>query len=144
MYHDFLSMLPFSLTLMSPLPHFFSLSLTKDMTGKEDQYRPSAIRALCAITDVSMQLCPPPSSITIFPHPSFFYSIFSPLSLLLLSVFLSSSSSPLCLLLSCLLLFLWFTLFSFSFFSLFFFLFRFLPHCVSSLSLSLSLSLRRQ
>ncbi len=28
-------------------------SLTKDMTGKEDQYRASAIRALCAIIDVS-------------------------------------------------------------------------------------------
>ena len=28
-------------------------SLTKDMTGKEDQYRGSAIRALCVITDVS-------------------------------------------------------------------------------------------
>lgn len=28
-------------------------SLTKDMTGKEDQYRASAIRALCTITDVS-------------------------------------------------------------------------------------------
>ena len=27
-------------------------SLTKDMTGKEDVYRASAIRALCAITDV--------------------------------------------------------------------------------------------
>lgn len=27
-------------------------SLTKDMTGKEDQYRASAIRALCTITDV--------------------------------------------------------------------------------------------
>jgi len=29
-------------------------SLTKDMTGKEDQYRPSAIRSLCAITDTTM------------------------------------------------------------------------------------------
>ena len=29
-------------------------SLTKDMTGKEDQYRASAIRALCMITDGSM------------------------------------------------------------------------------------------
>ena len=28
-------------------------SLTKDMTGKEDQYRASAIRALCTIIDVS-------------------------------------------------------------------------------------------
>ena len=27
-------------------------SLTKDMTGKEDMYRSSAIRALCKITDV--------------------------------------------------------------------------------------------
>lgn len=26
----------------------------KDMTGKEDQYRGSAIRALCVITDVSI------------------------------------------------------------------------------------------
>ncbi|KAA0203341.1 hypothetical protein HAZT_HAZT008451 [Hyalella azteca] len=29
-------------------------SLTKDMTGREDQYRASAIRALCRITDASM------------------------------------------------------------------------------------------
>lgn len=29
-------------------------SLTKDMTGKEDQYRAAAIRALCTITDSSM------------------------------------------------------------------------------------------
>ncbi|QQP48955.1 Coatomer subunit gamma, partial [Caligus rogercresseyi] len=29
-------------------------SLTKDMTGKEDSYRPSAIRALCVITDATM------------------------------------------------------------------------------------------
>lgn len=29
------------------------LSLTKDMTGKEDVYRGPAIRALCRITDVS-------------------------------------------------------------------------------------------
>lgn len=29
-------------------------SLTKDMTGKEDQYRPAAIRALCTITDGGM------------------------------------------------------------------------------------------
>ena len=29
-------------------------SLTKDMTGKEDQYRASAIRALTTITDVSV------------------------------------------------------------------------------------------
>ena len=28
-------------------------SLTKDMTGKEDQFRGPAIRALCKITDVS-------------------------------------------------------------------------------------------
>ena len=28
-------------------------SLTKDMTGKEDMYRASAIRTLCKITDVS-------------------------------------------------------------------------------------------
>ncbi|CAG0916802.1 unnamed protein product [Notodromas monacha] len=28
--------------------------LTKDMTGKEDLYRPAAIRALCAITDTTM------------------------------------------------------------------------------------------
>jgi len=27
-------------------------SLTKDMTGKEEQYRASAIRALCSIIDV--------------------------------------------------------------------------------------------
>ena len=27
-------------------------SLTKDMTGKEDQFRASAIKALCTITDV--------------------------------------------------------------------------------------------
>ena len=32
--------------------YYSSLSLTKDMTGKEDQYRSSAIRALCVITDV--------------------------------------------------------------------------------------------
>lgn len=31
-------------------------SLTKDMTGKEDTYRAPAIRALTAITDVSMAL----------------------------------------------------------------------------------------
>jgi len=35
-------------------------SLTKDMTGKEDNYRGPAVRALCQITDVS--LLPPPSS----------------------------------------------------------------------------------
>lgn len=29
-------------------------SLTKDMTGKEDLYRASAIRALCSITDSTM------------------------------------------------------------------------------------------
>lgn len=29
-------------------------SLTKDMTGKEDMYRASAIRALCTITDATM------------------------------------------------------------------------------------------
>ena len=29
-------------------------SLTKDMTGKEDLYRPSAIRALCSIMDSTM------------------------------------------------------------------------------------------
>uniref|UniRef100_A0A1L8DWC7 Coatomer subunit gamma n=3 Tax=Nyssomyia neivai TaxID=330878 RepID=A0A1L8DWC7_9DIPT len=29
-------------------------SLTKDMTGKEDLYRPAAIRALCSITDATM------------------------------------------------------------------------------------------
>lgn len=29
-------------------------SLTKDMTGKEDLYRPAAIRALCSITDSTM------------------------------------------------------------------------------------------
>ena len=29
-------------------------SLTKDMTGKEDAYRASAIRALCTITDPAM------------------------------------------------------------------------------------------
>ena len=28
-------------------------SLTKDMNGREDQYRAPAIRALCRITDVS-------------------------------------------------------------------------------------------
>ena len=28
-------------------------SLTKDMTGKEDQFRAPSIRALCRITDVS-------------------------------------------------------------------------------------------
>ena len=44
---------PPSLSFLSSLP-LFPPSLTKDMTGKEDQYRPSAIRALCAITDVSM------------------------------------------------------------------------------------------
>ena len=32
-------------------------SLTKDMTGKEDQYRASAIRALITITDVSECVC---------------------------------------------------------------------------------------
>ena len=31
-----------------------SLSLTKDMTGKEDGYRATAIRALCKITDMTM------------------------------------------------------------------------------------------
>lgn len=31
------------------------VSLTKDMTGKEDMYRPAAIRALCKITDVSLR-----------------------------------------------------------------------------------------
>lgn len=31
-------------------------SLTKDMTGKEDQFRGPAIRALCKITDVSCDL----------------------------------------------------------------------------------------
>lgn len=38
------------------------LSLTKDMTGKDDNYRGPAVRALCQITDVSAafpmgQLC---------------------------------------------------------------------------------------
>lgn len=32
---------------------FSSFSLTKDMTGKEDNYRGPAVRALCQITDVS-------------------------------------------------------------------------------------------
>ncbi len=31
-------------------------SLTKDMTGREDQFRGPAIRALCRITDVSLEL----------------------------------------------------------------------------------------
>lgn len=31
----------------------FSTSLTKDMTGKDDNYRGPAVRALCQITDVS-------------------------------------------------------------------------------------------
>ena len=31
-------------------------SLTKDMTGKEDQFRGPAIRALCKITDVCMAI----------------------------------------------------------------------------------------
>ena len=38
--------------------HLIFLSLTKDMTGKEDVYRGPAIRALCRITDVS-SLCLP-------------------------------------------------------------------------------------
>lgn len=33
---------------------YVCLSLTKDMTGKEDVYRGPAIRALCRITDVSL------------------------------------------------------------------------------------------
>ena len=33
-------------------------SLTKDMTGKEDMYRASAIRTLCKITDVSNRASP--------------------------------------------------------------------------------------
>ena len=32
-------------------------SLMKDMTGKEDQFRGPAIRALCSITDVSIKCC---------------------------------------------------------------------------------------
>lgn len=36
------------------------LSLTKDMTGKEDVYRGPAIRALCRITDVSLYCQPTP------------------------------------------------------------------------------------
>lgn len=31
----------------------FPTSLTKDMTGKDDNYRGPAVRALCQITDVS-------------------------------------------------------------------------------------------
>lgn len=34
---------------------FVFFSLTKDMTGREDVYRPSAIRALCRITDGMLQ-----------------------------------------------------------------------------------------
>ena len=33
---------------------FAIFSLMKDMTGKEDQFRGPAIRALCSITDVSI------------------------------------------------------------------------------------------
>ena len=33
---------------------FAFFSLMKDMTGKEDQFRGPAIRALCSITDVSI------------------------------------------------------------------------------------------
>lgn len=45
---------------MSTVPPFPG-SLTKDMTGKEDNYRGPAVRALCQITDVS------PSISTCFP-----------------------------------------------------------------------------
>lgn len=38
-----------SLSTVPPFPG----SLTKDMTGKEDNYRGPAVRALCQITDVS-------------------------------------------------------------------------------------------
>lgn len=44
----------------------FPGSLTKDMTGKEDNYRGPAVRALCQITDVSsftLYLLPKLSSI---------------------------------------------------------------------------------
>jgi len=37
-------------------------SLTKDMTGKEDQFRGPAIRALCKITDVSKNIRRPSGS----------------------------------------------------------------------------------
>lgn len=33
---------------------FSHYSLTKDMTGKEDNYRGPAVRTLCQITDVSL------------------------------------------------------------------------------------------
>lgn len=38
---------------MSDFFPFPLCSLTKDMTGKEEEYRASAIRALCTILDVS-------------------------------------------------------------------------------------------
>lgn len=38
---------------MSDFLSFPPCSLTKDMTGKEEEYRASAIRALCTILDVS-------------------------------------------------------------------------------------------
>ena len=42
-------------TLMMLLPHPISHpSLTKDMTGREDGYRATAIRSLCKITDITM------------------------------------------------------------------------------------------
>lgn len=43
--------------------HLLPCSLTKDMTGKEDNYRGPAVRALCQITDVSL----PHLSCSLFP-----------------------------------------------------------------------------
>lgn len=53
---------PVSFEFYAFSPH----SLTKDMTGKEDNYRGPAVRALCQITDVS--LLPPSSHL---PLPAF-------------------------------------------------------------------------
>lgn len=64
----------------------FPISLTKDMTGKDDNYRGPAVRALCQITDVSAAVplgSPGPFTFPTFPHStshSAFYACASPLS----------------------------------------------------------------
>ncbi len=54
--YSFFSIIQLGIKELAPIAEdviIVTSSLTKDMTGKEDLYRPAAIRALCAITDVS-------------------------------------------------------------------------------------------
>lgn len=82
-----LACLPFSYALVCPLlcglsartkellaqecsieGFLFPTSLTKDMTGKDDNYRGPAVRALCQITDVSAAF-PLGQPYTVYPNP---------------------------------------------------------------------------